>query len=284
MDNKPTTAKHYLSGTVELVRAASLYIATKLGDLRDDFVIVGGLVPSLIVPQDSLPPTKQPHVGTLDVDLGLGIALLNEQRYHELCQRLRGAGFQPDQNNEGRTTSQRWLISSGVRTVTIDFLIPPSKEGDRGGALRNIEEDFSAIITPGLELAFRDRKLVKLNGATIHGELAARDIWVCEAGAFVVLKALAFNGRGENKDAYDLIYLLQNYGGGIEEVWSRLEPLRSHEATQKAMAVLERDFTAVDALGPRRVATFLGEPEDEDICADAAGAVRELLRLWQRSS
>jgi len=36
-------------------------------------------------------------------------------------------------------------------------------------------------------------------------------------GAFVVLKALAFKGRGENKDAYDLYHLVRNFGEGVEK-------------------------------------------------------------------
>src|SRR5205085_2583013 len=157
--------------------------------------------PSLIVPPSSLPAHRPLHVGTMDVDLGLAIALLDEQRYHELCERLRDAGFRPDTNEAGRPTNQRWKIESDARTVTVDFLIPPTVDTDKGGALRNLEAGFAAIITPGLELAFQDRRLVTLTGETLRHEKASREVWVCEAGAFTVLKALAFEGRGENKDA-----------------------------------------------------------------------------------
>ena len=158
-----------------------------------------------LVPQAELLTGRPPHIGTMDVDLGLAIAILVEQRYHELSERLRNAGFQPDTNEAGRTTNQRWRIDSEGRAVTVDFLIPATKEGDKGGGLRNLEDGFAAIITPGLELAFQDRRLMMLAGETLRHEHASREVWVCEAGAFTVLKALAFEGRGENKDAYDLI-------------------------------------------------------------------------------
>jgi hypothetical protein len=283
MERKPAVAAGYLPAAVQLVRAASLYIATKLGDLRDDFVIVGGLVPSLIIPQTDSPTGRPLHVGTMDVDLGLAIAILDEQRYHELCERLRAAGFQPDHNEAGRPTNQRWRIESEGHTVTVDFLIPATLAGDRGGALRNLEEGFAAIITPGLELAFDDRRLITLDGETLHHEQATREVWVCEAGAFTVLKALAFEGRGENKDAYDLIYLLQNYGDGIGDVFQRLQPLLKSPSAQQALRVMERDFTEVDSIGTKRLAEFLGDAEDETIRADAAGAVRSLLKLCQES-
>jgi len=99
--------------------------------------------------------------------------------------------------------------------VTIDFLIPPSRPTDRAGSLRDLERDLAAFIIPGLRLAFVDRQLVRLNGKTILGERAARDVWVCGPGAFVALKALAFKARGFSKDAYDLFYVVRNYGRGL---------------------------------------------------------------------
>ncbi|MEN8151655.1 MAG: hypothetical protein ABFS86_17700 [Planctomycetota bacterium] len=49
MDDKPATAEGYPGEQVALVRSTCLYVATKLGDLIDDLVVVGGLVPSLLV-------------------------------------------------------------------------------------------------------------------------------------------------------------------------------------------------------------------------------------------
>src|SRR5258706_342912 len=80
------------------IRATCLYIATKLGDLGRDIVVVGGLIPTLLVPQDSV---AERHVGTLDLDLGLALALLDDRRYEDLRTRLRRAGFGPDTNEKG---------------------------------------------------------------------------------------------------------------------------------------------------------------------------------------
>jgi hypothetical protein len=282
MERKPTVAAGYSPAAVQLVHAASLYIATKLADLRDDVVIVGGLVPSLIVPQSPLPAGKPPHIGTMDVDLGLAVAILNEQRYHELCARLRSAGFEPDVNAAGKQTNQRWRIRSENREVTVDFLIPATRQSDKGGKLRNLEEGLAAIITPGLELAFADRRLVTLDGETLHHERATREVWVCDAGAFTVLKALAFRSRGENKDAYDLVYVLQNYGNRIDDVFHRLEPLLPSPSAQEALKILESDFSEIDHVGTMRVAEFLGHSQDEEIRADAAGAARSLVALCRK--
>lgn len=74
MPEKPTVASGYAPEYVELVRATCLYVATKLGDLTDDLVVVGGLVPSLLVDQEHLAEGVEAHVGTIDLDVGLAVA------------------------------------------------------------------------------------------------------------------------------------------------------------------------------------------------------------------
>lgn len=279
MPEKPSFASEYSRQQAELVRQTCLYVATKLGDLLDELVVVGGLVPSLLIPEESVSEGEDIHVGTMDLDLGLSMALLKTDRYEELIERLRRADFEPDKNKAGNPTLQRWKIEvAGQPKVTVDFVIPPSLNQDHGGEIRHIEDDFGAVITPGLNLAFRDRLKVSLSGSTIRGEKATREIWVCGPGAFVVLKALAFDGRGENKDAYDLFYMIRYYGSGLEDVLKCLNPLLHEQDTRKALQILRRDFAEPNGVGPRRVALFMYGTPNEALQADVAGLVRELLR------
>jgi len=279
MPDKPSFASEYSREQAELVRQTCLYVATKLGDLLDELVVVGGLVPSLLIPEESVPRGEDIHVGTMDLDLGLSLALLDTERYEELTARLHRARFEPDVNESGNLTFQRWKIeASDHPKVTVDFVIPPSLDEDKGGKIRHIEKDFAAVITPGLRLAFKDRQRLSLRGMTILGEKASREIWVCGPGAFVVLKALAFGTRGENKDAYDLYYMIRNYGAGIDDVLKHLDPIIHEQETQDALQILRRDFSDPDGMGPRRVAEFMYRSPNDELQADVAGFVRELLR------
>jgi hypothetical protein len=277
MSEKPTHAVDYSPKQLALVKATCLYIATRLGDLMNDVVIIGGLAPSLLIAPDDLPEGVQMHPGTMDLDLGLALALLNEGRYRTLADRLRDAGFKQDRNEKGNPTLQRWKIESH-KLVTIDFLIPPSQEGDRGGSLRHIESDFAAVIAPGLHLAFLDREKLHLSGETIFGERADRDVWVCGPGAYVVLKALAFDGRGDHKDAYDLFYVACYFGNGVKDVAARMKPLLVDGAALKALEVLRRDFLDHGAVGPRRVAEFISGGPNDVVQADVVGTISALLR------
>ena len=278
MTDKPQVASGYTSEQLSLVKSTCLYVATKLGDLMDQTVVVGGLVPPLLIPAEDLAPGVEPHVGTMDLDLGLSLALLEDKRYEEMTKRLRRAGFEPDINIEGNLTRQRWKIErpDGVK-VTVDFLIAPISQTDRGGTIRSIERDFAALITKGLALAFRDKREVTLTGTTIFQERASRKIWICGPGAFIVLKALAFANRGDNKDAYDLYYVIRNYGQGIDDVYTGMAPLLQEKETREALTVLQRDFLNPDAIGPQRIAEFLGDVHDEGLKADVVGFVKELL-------
>lgn len=278
MAEKPKRASEYKNEQTELVKATCLYVATKLGDMMDDLVIVGGLVPSLLIGQDALAVGVAPHVGTMDLDVGLQVALLDEGRYRQLTERLRDADFAMDKNDAGNPTRQRWSITSSG-TVTVDFLIQPTREGDKGGKLRDLGPDFAAIIAPGLRCAFRDHQQVTLKGKTLFGEKATRDIWVSGAGAYVVLKALAFDSRGENKDAYDLFYVVRNFGAGPVDVASKMTPLLDDPDAQRALAVLQRDFVEVDAVGPMRVAAFLTGGRDDELQAEVVNFVAQLLAL-----
>src|SRR3954469_8534124 len=116
MPDKPNTAAGYPPEQVARVKATCLYLATKLGDLMEEIVVVGGLVPSLLIDQEHLAENVTPHVGTLDLDLGLAFALVGEERYKEVAERLRHANFKPDENDEGKPTRQRWRISEPAVT------------------------------------------------------------------------------------------------------------------------------------------------------------------------
>ena len=103
---------------------------------------------------------------------------------------------------------------------------------------------------------------------------------MCGPAAFVVLKAHAFRLRGENKDAYDLLYVLMNYGDGqVHEVADRFGMITTASAVSDAVAILREDFASINHLGPVRAADFLTGRRDARVQADAHGYVRTLLGL-----
>lgn len=283
---KPRHRSGYNREETEQVEAALLTVAVTLGALMDQICIVGGLVPSLLIDHDvgPDPETGTGHPGTNDLDVGLAIALLEDEQYAELGARLRQEGFGPDTNSNGNPTPQRWKL--GSLKVTIDFLLPPVPGQEVGGRMQSLESDLSAMITPGLQLAQNEREEIVVDGHTLKGERVKRSIPVCGPATFVVLKALAFSDRGEPKDAFDLVYVLRRWPGGIADIAKRLGPHfdTDRDTLAEALGKLASDFDSPESHGPLRAAEFDGEPGgDPDVAvADAHGYVDDLLRQCRR--
>jgi hypothetical protein len=282
--DKPRHRSGYSPEEFEQVKAACLTVAVTLGAYLDDVCIVGGLVPALLVDtaRGDEGDDDDRHPGTNDLDVGLALAGLDDERYAEISARLRAEGFAPDTNAAGNQTVQRWRL--GDLKVTVDFLLPPAPDHDDRVRVQNLEGDFGALITPGLQLAFDEHVDIDLDGHTLHGEAARRTIPVCGPAAFVVLKALAFGDRAEPKDAYDLVYVVQHTDGRGGAIAERL---LGHAAAHRpivvrALEMLARDFDKPDDLGPTRAARFtIADPPDrdelDDASADAHGYIADLL-------
>lgn len=119
-----------------------------------------------------------------------------------------------------------------------------------------------------------------LDDVTPNNERARREVKVAGPGAFVVLKAHALKIRGENKDAYDLVYVLRNFGNEpVVDVVTRFCCISSAPQAVAALAILDAEFASTEHIGPRRYAEFLGNADDGDRRAEAFAAVREFLRL-----
>ncbi|MBG0785604.1 MAG: hypothetical protein H0S79_10925 [Anaerolineaceae bacterium] len=277
MSPKPSTASDYSPHQLILVHSVCLYISTVIGDYIDDLVIIGGLVPNLIISQAPLPEGADAHVGTQDLDIGFSLGKFNSDRYQKIIERLRGAGFIPDKNKNQNPTIQRWKLDIPIK-ATVDFLIPQTTQVEIGGTIKHLGKDFGAVITPGLNLAFLDRIKMSISGTTPFGENAERDIWVCGPGAYIILKALAFDSRGEPKDAYVLFYVVRNYGSGHEEVLQHLLPLIQNKYGEKAIAILKRDFSNPSSVGSVRVARFIHGQPNEATQVEVAGYINQVLQ------
>ena len=283
MTEKPRHADGYTSAQVDLARRTCRYVATILGEMMDEVVIVGGLVPSLLIDQYSLPDETMAHVGTQDLDIGFQLALLDDERYKAFAEVLRDEKFAPVEKTSGTKMRQTWT-STEVPTVAIDFLVPFSPDHDEARRIQNLEGDFAAIITPGLHLAFRNPRRIAMPGYDCIDRWSERTITVCGPGAFVVLKALAHFGRNEPKDAYDLYYLLRYFGDDVGDVVADLRPLLEDEVARQAMANLRAEYTRIDAVGPSRLAEFMsGRVADDEVRADFVGLVGDLLRALDQA-
>lgn len=86
---EPQSAADYDDRTTTAVKTVLIEIGQILGSFKGKFAIVGGAVPWLLLGNEDMP-----HVGTLDVDLGLDAEALGDGEYATLIEALRGHGYQ----------------------------------------------------------------------------------------------------------------------------------------------------------------------------------------------
>ena len=281
----PRYATDYTPKQLERSRQTLLQVLGALGDVGDDVVLVGGLVPSLLVDQAEASTRDEAHVGSVDVDLGLHLVVLDNERYETLAERLRRSDFEPDVNEEGNPTRQRWRHApggeNGPEPVVIDFLIDATP-ADAPGRPFSLTSDLAAISTRGLSLAFQDSVHRTVAGITLDGDEVEREIRVCGPAAFVVLKAFAIRGREKEKDAYDLAYVVRNWGLGPEAVAERWATIADHPAAAEALDIVRYDFADERRTGPRRASRFLYRTVSPDYVAEVVGDLQRFLAAVDR--
>ncbi len=113
---------------------------------------------------------------------------------------------------------------------------------------------------------------------------------------FIVLKLLAFEDRGEPKDAYDIVYCLENFKRGpadvAAEIANRLAAWPEETLLPHALDILRQRFASDETVagarkdGPANYALFLTDPGRPELNAqrrqNAAAVAEEVLRRIDR--
>ncbi len=259
-------------------------LVTLLGDIgpwSERIYLAGGLAPRYIV--GSLPEGARPHVGTTDVDLVIGLALGDEspEAYRTLENNLKKAGFKAE-------SSFRWIKDVQSVNVIVEFLCEtdqvepgriykPKEEGTGSG--------LGAFNVRGAQLVTRDWLVRTIEAERLDGGGLSRvDVRVANILSYTVLKILAFQDRHENKDAYDLIYCLLNFGDGPHDAGrvAAESAILDEEQVSESLRLLAERFESVEHDGPHAYGAFLSESGDEDEAArlrqEAVAVVRDFLR------
>lgn len=276
MNEKPEQIGGYNAHQTERVEQVLLEIWSHLGEYREHFVLVGGLAPRYLVPQNQ--PGIPKHCGTLDVDLAVCLAAADVRAYASIRARLERIGLEPGINARGNEQRHSFTMSGEGGPVVVDFLTtmyegPPE-------VVRAVESQLSAVQVEGLGLALADPVKVSITGKTLTGGIVTETIQVCRPVPFVVLKALAFENRREGKDVHDLVYVLQHAEGGVARVADSVkEAERGAPSFVRALDSLRRNFESLAHDGPVRHAQFLGGSPDG--AAQAFAAVREFIQVLE---
>jgi Nucleotidyl transferase AbiEii toxin, Type IV TA system len=263
-------------------------LVTLLGDIgpwRERIYLVGGLAPRYLVGQ--LPEGARAHVGTTDIDLVIGLAVGDEtvETYRTLQNNLQKAQFEENE------PSFRWTRDVDGVKVIVEFIcdtqaVPAGwvfrpKAGLTGSRV-------AAFNVRGAQLAGSDFVECEIEGQRLdEGGASKVTVRVANLLPYAVLKILAFQDRHENKDAYDLVFCLLNYGDGPDAAGKAAarSPIARDSRVPDALELLGERFRDVDQDGPAAYATFLAEPGDVEEAArfrrEAVATVRTFLSAFR---
>ena len=276
---EPQSAAEYDDRTTAAVKSVLIEIRQVLGDFCGKFVVVGGAVPWLLLIQADMP-----HIGTIDVDLGLDAAALGDGEYAQLVEVLKERGY------EQRTDLRRFQLARTVRTVdggddievVVDFLMPRDAEISKNSP--PLVSEFAVQGAHGIELALQFPTTVALEGNMPDGRRTRAHVAVASIPALLAMKGYAIHGRLENKAAYDIYYAVRNFPGGIDGLVEATRPLLREHSARKAYSFISEKFRDVDDFGPVTVRRFvegtdaLGSRTADQWQQDAFGQVDAWLR------
>ncbi|MHC4445771.1 MAG: hypothetical protein ACYTA5_24495 [Planctomycetota bacterium] len=144
----------YSTIAVEAARSVLLELTHLLSEYRDDIVVIGGWVPELL-----LPPTKERHTGSIDVDLALDHRKLQEAGYKMIQQVLVERGYEQDEH-------QPFIFYRRVDKVTVEVdLLAGEYEGTGRSRRTQRVQDVRPRKARGCDLVFDNPIEIMIEGS-----------------------------------------------------------------------------------------------------------------------
>ena len=274
----------YDPSVLDEVLNEAAWLLKHLGFAAKHTVLIGGLAPSLLVLD---PP--QPHLGTTDLDLCLTLAIVDGDtaEYERIEVSLSKAGYAPTD------TSFRWKRSTGLQ-LDVEFFCPsgperpagrmfrpnalenPTAKHNWGSKLAAIALDFGAVISADARVIEREVRLPSDQGRMMFPFSVTGPL------GFLLAKTAALLGRVKHKDAYDIVWLLENWPGGPAALAHEItqSPAYTFPETENGLDRLFDAFGSPDSIGAVYFVQFSTDGDNADgrvrLARQAVGAVREL--------
>ena len=250
---KPFHYTDYGPDDVQRAESALLTVWAALGDLTEDVVLIGGLVPRYICR-----PTQRLAAVTMDVDFGVTLEFSSGQ-YDTTKTRLLNHGFEWKEN--------RFVRQIGDSELFVDFLAPRKQSNSPTAVM---VDDVVASTVPGLDRALSVHRVVSISGHALNGAAVTEKVNVCEVGPFICLKLQAYAGRAMGKDVFDFVRAVRDYDGGSATARDLFHAENNfNPAYATAIRMLTERFAGPESKGPVDYAEFCAGTEPPTPGSDA---------------
>lgn len=287
------TTQHYGPGVTAASLAVLLELMTVLRSYRDALVLVGGWMPYFLLTRHRRPEDPFVHIGSIDIDLAVDPATVQEPQYATIVELLTERGYQPAQTRRGAALAssfERQVASPLTHkpyTIRVDFLTHDPSGQARPRAPQPVQDDLLARKIHGCEAAFRYQTTTSVSGTLPEGGTLTVPIRLADVTACLAMKGIVLGERYREKDAYDLYAVIAHYQRGPASVADAVRPHLGDPLVAEGVGRLQEAFRTREAHGPAWVAAFLTSPvfaaERQRIITDAFMVVNEFLRLLSQS-
>jgi len=277
------TASDYSEGKIKACHSVLIELVHILGDYVDDMAIVGGWVPTLLIPN-----AEEVHIGSMDVDVALNGETISDEAYATINKILTRHGYRENEAANAKFKHFKDITIDGQDyIVEVDLLT--GEYGGEAGKNRRHEpiQDTKALKARGADLVFDRTETIVVSG-DLPGN-AGKDSVKCKIAGivpFIVMKGIVIARRIKEKDAYDIDFVLRNYPGSVTAIAELMTVDLQNGLVLEALSNLEQKFETVEHWGPTAVADFreIGDiDERERVKRRAFENVQNLLNKTLRS-
>jgi hypothetical protein len=270
---EPRSESDYSQRQTKAARRVLVDVGQVLASFADCLVVVGGWTPDLLFPE-----ADEPHVGSIDVDLALNAAKLNDGRYAEMLTLLLNTKrYRPGEKDFQLVVEVDLKDGEKPIQVEVEFLAPKNVKLKKHKP--KLLAGFRVLQVDSASEAFRSPVELKVEGQNVHGANNTVCLQVASLSDFLVMKAHAIGGRDKPKDTYDFCYCLQQVPDGMEPVAKDWKNRLAEKNIAKAVEILREKFNSVNAFGPQQLVEFHAAADAETQAMHARRAY-ELLKKF----
>jgi len=279
------TIRDYDSIKVTLSKKVLLELCSLLKSYRKYIVLVGGWGPYLLIDKYKAKTIDFTHCGSLDIDLALDFKSFPSRQdvYKGIKEIIERNGYTERKDRKGDIIPHSFKREVKGIEIQVDFLSPFYGGRGKGHRHQIVQDGFLAVKAKGTEIAFKDNKLITIEGNLPNGARHKTGINVAGVTAILTMKGYAFaDDISRIKDAYDIFSVLRYYKDGIVSVKNEIIPFLKNNLVLKSLRNIKELFAAIDSVGPTAVADFIiidrSLPDWEFQRRDAYETVQRFLR------
>lgn len=276
MNPEPRYESDYTRRQVDAAHRVLIDVGQVLASFKDCMVVVGGWIPDLLITD-----SDEPHSGSIDVDIALDAAKLNNGRYADLLKLLLDTRrYKPGAKSFQLVTDVDLKDGHPAVQVEVEFLAPAAFKLKKNRP--KLLADFRVLQADGCGAAFHAPVELPLSGRNVRGVQNTVQLRFASLADFLVMKAYALGGREKPKDAYDICFCLDHNSAGMEPLALDWKARETDPDVLKAIAILREKFAAVDSFGPQQVVEFHNASNPEEQAMQARRAYELVQRFLNR--